>query len=219
MLTSVINWISTFRPQQPTNWQHIFWEKQWVTEWDHIMNYISTLYSILLLLFRKCCSRCRFQPYDCHYPLREVDSVHLQILSMDTCRQCGSWSVAGQNHNRRLGEAPFVHTLDTSKTTVPVHDMCDYSQVSATKHTDQRKYCYLNSCSPSSMAFFTARNPSWMASLICVSVCLFGPFMRIVTDNGFLHSSINVYFSSPCKQVFRCISSFYVIPQWSMSHI
>jgi len=49
------------------------------------------------------------------------------------------------------------------------------------------------------MAFFTARNPSWIASLICVSVCLFGPLIRTVTDIGFLQSSINVYFSSPCK--------------------
>ena len=40
-----------------------------------------------------------------HHPLRGVDSVHLQIVSMGTWRQCGSWSVAGHNHgnphNRR----------------------------------------------------------------------------------------------------------------------
>jgi len=80
---------------------------------------------------------------------------------------------------------------------------------------------YLNPCSPSSMAFFTARNPSWMASLICVSVCLFGPFMRMVTDSGFLHSSINVYFSSPCTQSIefatcatsRCTCILHLLPQ------
>ena len=29
-----------------------------------------------------------------HHPLRGEDSVRLQILSVGTCRQCGSWSVA-----------------------------------------------------------------------------------------------------------------------------
>jgi len=29
-----------------------------------------------------------------HRPLRGVDSARLQIFSLDTCRQCGSWSVA-----------------------------------------------------------------------------------------------------------------------------
>ena len=38
----------------------------------------------------------------CHHPLRAVDSVHLRILSMGTCRQCGSWSVAGHNHVRKV---------------------------------------------------------------------------------------------------------------------
>lgn len=50
------------------------------------------------------------------------------------------------------------------------------------------------------MAFFTARRPSLTASLICVRVCLLGPFTSRVTERGFPHFSMNVYFSSPCKQ-------------------
>lgn len=50
---------------------------------------------------------------------------------------------------------------------------------------------------PSSMVFSTARNPSRTASFTCVMVCLLGPRMRIVTDCGFLQSSMNVYLSSP----------------------
>ena len=38
-----------------------------------------------------------------HHPLREVDSVHLQILLKGTCRQCGSWSVTGHNHRKVIG--------------------------------------------------------------------------------------------------------------------
>lgn len=52
---------------------------------------------------------------------------------------------------------------------------------------------------PSSMAFLTARKPSLTASLICVRVCLLGPFTSRVTERGFPHFSMNVYFSSPCK--------------------
>ena len=37
------------------------------------------------------------------YPLRGVDSAHLQILLIDTCRQCGLWSVAGHNHRKVIG--------------------------------------------------------------------------------------------------------------------
>lgn len=55
-------------------------------------------------------------------------------------------------------------------------------------------------CLPSSMAFLTARNPSLIASLICVMVCWLGPFTSRVTERGFPHFSMNVYFSSPCKQ-------------------
>lgn len=53
---------------------------------------------------------------------------------------------------------------------------------------------------PSSIAFFTARRPSLTASLICVRVCLLGPFTSRVTERGFSHFSMKVYFSSPCKQ-------------------
>jgi len=38
-----------------------------------------------------------------HHPLRGVDSVHLQILLMGTCRQCGLWPVAGHNHVKVIG--------------------------------------------------------------------------------------------------------------------
>jgi len=40
-------------------------------------------------------------------PLRAVDSDHLQILYMGTCRQCGSWSVAGHNHKKVIGRDPI----------------------------------------------------------------------------------------------------------------
>jgi len=33
-----------------------------------------------------------------HRPLRGVDSVHLRVLLTGTCRQRGSWSVAGHSH-------------------------------------------------------------------------------------------------------------------------
>ena len=55
--------------------------------------------------FCECCSRCRFQPHD--HMLRGVDSVRLQISSMDTCRQCGSWSVAGHNHKKVIELGPI----------------------------------------------------------------------------------------------------------------
>ena len=48
-----------------------------------------------------------------HHPLRGVDSVRLQILSVGTCRQCGSWSVAGHNRKKVIGEAPFVQICTT----------------------------------------------------------------------------------------------------------
>ena len=43
-----------------------------------------------------------------HHPLRGVDSVHFQILLMGTCRQCGSWSVAGHNHKKVIGHDPVL---------------------------------------------------------------------------------------------------------------
>ena len=36
-----------------------------------------------------------------------VDSVHLRILLMGTCRQCGSWSVAGHKHRKVIGRDPI----------------------------------------------------------------------------------------------------------------
>jgi len=46
------------------------------------------------------CSRCRFQPHHCVVTrfVERVDSVRLPVLSAGTCRQCGSWSVAGHSH-------------------------------------------------------------------------------------------------------------------------
>lgn len=61
-------------------------------------------------------------------------------------------------------------------------------------------------CVPSSMAFFTARSPSLMASLICVMVCWLGPFTSRVTERGFPHFSMKVYFSSPWFKRFKRIN-------------
>ena len=33
--------------------------------------------------------------------------VHLQILLMGKCRQCGSWSMAGHNHRKVIGRGPI----------------------------------------------------------------------------------------------------------------
>jgi len=47
-------------------------------------------------------------------PLRGVDSVisvHFQISLMGTCRQCGSWSVAGHNHRKVIGRDPICASL------------------------------------------------------------------------------------------------------------
>ena len=57
-----------------------------------------------------CCSRCRL--WLCHHPLHGVDSVHLEILLMGTCWQCGLWSVAFHNH-KKVGETPFVQVSTT----------------------------------------------------------------------------------------------------------
>jgi len=42
-----------------------------------------------------------------YHPLRGVDSVHLQILLTGTCRQCGSWSVAGHNQRKVIEQDPY----------------------------------------------------------------------------------------------------------------
>jgi len=36
-----------------------------------------------------------------------VDSVRIQILLVGTCRQCGSWCVAGHNHRKVIGRDPI----------------------------------------------------------------------------------------------------------------
>ena len=41
-----------------------------------------------------------------------VDSVHLQILLMGTCRQRGSWSVAGHSHGKVTGQFSSPNCLD-----------------------------------------------------------------------------------------------------------
>ena len=46
-----------------------------------------------------------------HHSLRGVDSVRLQILSVGTCRQCGSWSVAGHNPKKVIGRGPICANL------------------------------------------------------------------------------------------------------------
>lgn len=50
---------------------------------------------------------------------------------------------------------------------------------------------------PSSSALTMERSPSLMASLIWVSVYLFGPLIKMVTLSGLRQSSTNVYLSSP----------------------
>ena len=40
-------------------------------------------------------------------PLCGVDSVQVQVLLMGTCRQCGSWSVAGHNHRKVIRRDPI----------------------------------------------------------------------------------------------------------------
>ena len=56
-----------------------------------------------------------------HHPLRGIDSVRLQILSVGTCRQCGSWSVAGHNRKKVIGRGPIcanLHDMDLDPETV-----------------------------------------------------------------------------------------------------
>ena len=38
---------------------------------------------------------------------RVMQSLQIQILLMGTCRQCGSWSVAGHNHRKMIGRDPI----------------------------------------------------------------------------------------------------------------
>ena len=40
-----------------------------------------------------------------------VVSVHLQILLVGMCRLCGSWSVAGHNHRKVIGQDPICADL------------------------------------------------------------------------------------------------------------
>jgi len=92
-----------------------------VTELDNQQLRQRLCYS-LQSIFHGCCSRCRFQAiglHHHHHPLRGVDSVHLQILLMGTCRQCGSWSVDGHNHRKVTGQDPFVQVSTTWALTCP----------------------------------------------------------------------------------------------------
>jgi len=64
--------------------------------------------TISLTSFRECCSHYRFQPIDfCLLQLREIASIHLQILLMDTRRQYGSWSAAGHSHMSIMWQDPI----------------------------------------------------------------------------------------------------------------
>jgi len=74
----------------------------------------------LFILFCECCIHCRFQRCDCHRLLCGGDSVHLQILLMGTCQQCGSRSVTLRNHRKVIGWDPICASyhdmgLDLSK--------------------------------------------------------------------------------------------------------
>ena len=42
-----------------------------------------------------------------HHLLRGVVSVRLKILLVGTCQLCGSWSVAGHNHRKVIGQDPI----------------------------------------------------------------------------------------------------------------
>ena len=64
-----------------------------------------------LLLFRECCSRCRFQP---EWNRFSTPSNFVNV----TCRQCGSWSVAGHNHKKVIGRN-FVLVSTTWALTCP----------------------------------------------------------------------------------------------------
>ena len=47
----------------------------------------------------------------CRHLLRGVVSVHLQSVLAGTCRLCGSWSVAGHNHRKVIGQDPNCDDL------------------------------------------------------------------------------------------------------------
>ena len=49
--------------------------------------------------------------WSCHQPIRGVVSVRLRMLLVGTCRLCGSWSVAGQNHRKVTGQDPICADL------------------------------------------------------------------------------------------------------------
>lgn len=63
------------------------------------------------------------------------------------------------------------------------------------------------------MAFLTARRPSLTASLICVRVCLLGPFTSSVTERGFSHFSMKVYFSSPWSKEKKIFLNLVIVKQ------
>jgi len=95
----------------------------------HTLSLLS-VYLRLLLLFCECCSRCRFQPYDCVI----IRSIHLQILLMGMCQQCCSWSVAGLNHKKVIGRDPICASqhdmgLDLSEngSSETMHDEGDWN--------------------------------------------------------------------------------------------
>ena len=46
-----------------------------------------------------------------HHLHHGVVSVRLQILSVGMCRPCGSWSVAGHNHRKVIGQDPICADL------------------------------------------------------------------------------------------------------------
>ena len=75
---------------------------------------------IRLLLFHKCCSRCRFQSYDCVITrFMEWIQSTFRFLLMGTCQQCGLWSVACHNHKKVIGRDPFVQVSTTLALTCP----------------------------------------------------------------------------------------------------
>jgi len=115
-----------------------------------------------------CCSRCRL--WLCHHPLHGVDSVHLEILLMGTCWQCGLWSVAFHNH-KKVGETPFVQVSTTWALTCPetVHQRPFFTREIITWLSDNR-------VGKSSVVDHRSRRPVLSPLRNCVDRCHVWPY-------------------------------------------
>jgi len=100
--------------------------------------------SVIYLLFRESGSHCRLH-MTASYPLRGVYSVHLQILLMGTCRQCGLWSVAGHNHRKVIARL----RLWVSEWQWPVRDHVWWGRSKRKLSVTCLLYCLATLCSES----------------------------------------------------------------------